>query len=72
VAASDNTLRLLQAAFSKKEWDHLSHHGAFKYQLDNDDGSAQSYETLVNVGNLLLRQYTDARALLDEFGDKQD
>jgi hypothetical protein len=49
-------IRLLKAAFSKAEWDYLSAHGAFQYQLKNDDGTSKSYENLVSVGTLLLRQ----------------
>jgi hypothetical protein len=72
MAACEKTVGLLQAAFSKREWEYLSQHGAFQYQLDKDDGSTRSYEDLVSVGNLLLCQYKDARDLLDEFGNKQD
>lgn len=51
---TDN-IRLLKAAF-QKDWDYLAQHGAFKYQLSKDDGSRKSYEDLIQVGNLLLRQ----------------
>jgi len=72
MAAREKTIQLLHAAFSKKEWEYLSQHGAFKYQLDKDDGSTRSYEDLVNIGNLLLQQHANARAFLDEFGNEQD
>jgi len=47
---------LLKTAFSKAEWEYLSAHGAFKYQLKNDNGTLKSYENLVNVGVLLLKR----------------
>jgi len=54
-------VRLLKSAFSKAEWDYLSAHGAFQYQLKNDDGTSKSYEELVNVGTLLLKQKAELK-----------
>ena len=49
-------VRSLKAAFSKADWKYLSAHGAFQYQLKHDDGTPKSYEDIVNVGTLLLKQ----------------
>jgi hypothetical protein len=72
MAAREETVRLLRAAFSKKEWEYLAQHGTFKAELDKGDGSTRSYEDLVSVGNLLLRQYKDARDPLGEFRNKEN
>jgi len=57
--AHSETIRLLKGAFKKEEWDFLSGHRAFKYQLIKGDGSVESYENLVDIGSLLLRERGD-------------
>jgi len=54
--AHSKTLQLLQGAFRPEEWEYLAEHGAFKHQLEKDDGSLKSFENLVEIGSLLLRQ----------------
>ena len=54
-------IQLLKGAFSKSEWEYLIAHGAFQYQLKDDDGTPKSYEDLVKIGDLLLRQKAEMR-----------
>jgi len=56
VSTHSDTIRLLHGAFTKEEWDYLSNHESFKLHLAKDDGSTKSYESLVDVGSLLLQQ----------------
>ena len=56
---NSDTIRLLRGAFNKEEWNYLSNHESFKLHLAEDDGSAKSYEALVNIGALLLKQRAD-------------
>ena len=56
---NSDTLRLLRGAFNKEEWNYLSNHESFKLHLAKEDGSTKSYEALVNIGALLLKQRAD-------------
>lgn len=51
--------RLLQAAFSKDEWDLLLKDPVFGYLLSKDDGTLAAYERMVDIGLLLLRRWKD-------------
>ena len=59
------TIRFLRKAFKQEDWEYLSQHGAFQLQLTKDDGTSQSFETLVQVGSLLLRQRDDLKRSRD-------
>ena len=61
---SEITIRLLSKAFSKEELEYLNNHGAFLYVLKSDDGTPESYEQIVNIGALLLRQKEELKKRL--------
>jgi len=48
--------KLLQGAFKGEEWDYLSQHPVFVSAMQRVKPNHTSYENLVNIGTLLLRQ----------------
>jgi len=52
-------IRLLEKSYSPEDWQYLTQNKTFKEHLDADDGSLENYESLVDIGSLLLRQRDD-------------